>query len=551
MITLNSIHEQQRSFLIRQQKNKYFAGNLACDGFTAEKLSKNGEAREVFDLLFSDPNYNGKFVVKKKEWWEASTARIRNCKKEYECLLSQYGIPKTNSDEDVFDNLRQYIFDGRDTNMYKMLAVPSSAAAEKISNIRMSNKADFYITPNMSKRDDTKKTSAFAYCNIVIDIDWHDTPKELSQEDFQELCEKLKNNFLHFMPTELLPNVLNKTGRGLQLWWRHEACYISLEWLVKMTTECIKRIVNDFLTEYPELEFFKVDDCIQTSPLHLVRLPYSFNTKGDVWSEVTLLHKNVPNINELYNLFKAASDRYELTPPKREWVDYKKINAEKKAKALLRKQKSSETNRKVPKGYENELRYRCDLIEYIVKNTINHVGYRNKLIYNYLYAAVQYNAFDVAVNKTFALNEKFSEPLKGYEITAVVNSLSNSEFFKKEQPYQILRRYKRETWTGFLKTVPNFDALYKSYSEMKRALIKERKKERKHNVAVCHWCEKAKRNEKIREMARKGCTQRDIAAAMNLCRKTVGSIIRNMQVYEEKAIEAVGIDMIFDTEMAA
>ena len=52
MITLNSIHEQQRSFLIRQQKNKYFAGNLACDGFTAEKLSKNGEAREVFDLLF-------------------------------------------------------------------------------------------------------------------------------------------------------------------------------------------------------------------------------------------------------------------------------------------------------------------------------------------------------------------------------------------------------------------------------------------------------------------------------------------------------------------
>lgn len=500
--------------IIKTLKNKYFSNTLACDGMPAADRVGFGKAYSVYNLLFTDDNYRGNFIVKKIDGKYEKLNRKQGIEQEYVDTLNSLAIIPTVDPRSAFEKLFDYV---SNAPMRRILSAPANNAALRMMNIYMNNNCDFYVTPNQSKVDNARAESVFAYTNIVKDIDCHNIPADMNDREFKLLCEELTWEIVRYFPVELQPNVINFTGRGLQLWWRHEACPTRLAWVVGDVSKLINEKLLEFLGEYPDYDMFTLDTCVDTSPLHLVRMPFSYNTKAGVWGNAELIHTNVVNINTLKERFNS---------------DLCKVYGH--YSEPVKKEVKKTFVRTTGKGYQNLLNFRCQAIQYCVINMKDHVGFRNKFLYTYLYSAVQCMSFDAAVMAANELNKMFSKPLKDSEVSSICDAVKNNKRYNADMKLQSMKRYTQKTWEGFFTSVPGFSNLYEEFCAMKKGQILAGKQRKRQQKSIEKLEKKMSRDDQIRKLSKAGLTQREIMDKLGVCRKTIYNVLRGVMGYVKK-----------------
>lgn len=513
--------------VLRTLTGRYFSNTLACDGMPVADRVGFEKNYSIFNLLFTDNNYRGNIIVKKIDGKYEKVHRKLGIEKEYFDTLNELAIIPAVDPKETIDKLFGFV---SNAPMRRILSSPANTAALKMMNICMNNNSDFYVTPNQSKFNNARAASVFAYTNIVKDIDCHEPPEGMNRREFQLLCEELKWEIIRYLPVELQPNVINLTGRGLQLWWRHEACPARLAWVVNDVSKLINEKLLELLGEYDEYSMFNLDTCVDTSPLHLVRLPFSYNTKADVWGDAELVHTNIVNINTLKERFN--SDLCKV---------YGHYPVKKPVEKIVKKEPVKETVcvSSCNKGYQNLLNHRCQAIQYCVANMHSHTGHRNQLLYAFVYSAVQCMSFDNAVLAANELNKMFSKPLKNSEVSSICDAVKNNGRYNQDLTKQSMKKYTQKTWEGFFTSVPGFSKLYEEFCSIKKASHYDKKKAKRHQKAEANLMKKMSRDDQIRKMAKEGFTQSEIMEKIGVCRKTIYNVLKGVMGYVQKIKDRV------------
>ena len=498
---------------------KYFANTLLCDGMAVSDRVGLETVFPIYNLLFSDMRYNGNYIVKKIDGKNEKINRQKGIEREYFDTLNSRAIIPAIDPRPAFEKLFHYT----SAFMRKILCSSSKNAVMKMMNIHMNNNCDFYVTPNQSKFNNARAESVFAYTNIVKDIDCHNIPDDMTDREFQLLCETLMWEIVRYLPVELQPNVINLTGRGLQLWWRHEACPERLAWVVNDVSKLINEKLVEFFGEYNDYDMFTLDTCIETSPLHLVRMPFSYNTKAGVWGHAELIHSNVVNINTLKERFNSDLCK--------EYGHYPVKPVKKTIKKVI--------NVISGKGYQNLLNFRCQAIQYCIANMSSHTGYRNKLLYTYFYSAVQCMSFENAVMAVYELNKMFSKPLKDSEVSSICDAVKNNGRYNEDLKKQSMKRYTQKTWEGFFTSIPGFSKLYNEFCSIKKGSASDRKKAKRQQKVEANLMKKMSRDDQIRELSKAGLTQSEIMDKIGVCRKTIYNVLKGVMGYVQKIKERV------------
>jgi hypothetical protein len=467
--------------------------------------------------------------------------------KEYRAKIAEMGIEDLRSDDEIFSDVSNKI-NGMDTQLMLTAAVcKPTDMVDTIASMKMDENSDVYVTMNASSDGRARADSIYTHYTISKDIDCHTLPDGMTNEDRQALCARLCDDLIDFLPDGLRPNIVALSGRGLQLHFRHVNCAKGLGWIVEKTSDLIDEMISRFLNQHPEYSCFNLDDCMKTHFMHLARAPFTFNTKSGTWGQVRLVHEEVVDINVLMRRFYFAVHGVELPQFNRET----RRAAEKAHKKSLKlrahiaiyqdekMERKTEHTRSTKRGFANLLNYRCSLIEYVVNRMPAHRGYRNKLLYNYLYAAIQCHKPETADEMARNLNSQFSEPLRESEVRSICAALKKNSFYQVGASFQNMKQYKKENWLSFFQSIPGFNKYYNEFVEMKKRHTEEKKRVVRHQRSMEKVTKKLDRDEQIRALAANGYTKTVIAAAVGVCRKTVYTVLNKVRVYAEKAMNLI------------
>lgn len=346
---------------------------------------------------------------------------------------------------------------------------------------------DIYVTANGMKTPFKRTADQLINLrNLVIDIDSHD-----SEMSIQELNEHIKQ-FEKELTEKLLikPNLINKTGRGLHLWYCIEPCHVALNKICMAVVDMLCNHIKDIMKEIDETEL-SIDRTSSLKLNGLFRLPYTYNTKAGIWSEVTEIHKEEPNINDLYKQLKEHKYKSRYFKDKDE-----------------RKPKVDNYNYEFKKDLKNNdytpcLIHRKKFMDYLFKTREIKKGSRNTMLF------VMYATLIMLMDKESAreyceiLNTGFLDPLPYGELLATFKQVDKGSYrFKNKKFFELVK--------------PNEE-------EMKwfnKATLKEQRRQEKRN-------EKIERNNKIRELKRQGVPITQISKIMKLSRPAIYNIINS------------------------
>ena len=513
------IDYKQLNNAVKEYESRFREFRLDGDnGRTMGEILGKDKAYELLKFVFENNNTRGFYSVKVRAPWQYMVNRYNGLCEEFE--RHQAAIGSSVRVDNLFKDIRSNIDGISETKMYSVMFAKPGEIVDKLMNVKIDDNVDLYISPNMSQRYSIKNDDTFSLSSIVIDIDCHDKCVSVSQ--LKALCQDLKRDMLDYLPSELQPNVVNLTGRGVQMWWKFEKCAASLKWMVAKVYDLIAEKINSFFFLNSKYDCFELDNCYKTNMMHIFRLFGTYNTKGQVWSDVELIHKNVMNINDMWHCLYRCVKGEELPVYNRAERRQEAKNYKKSVKVVRVKKTVS-----IKKGYTNLLNFRCKLIEYVVKRMNCHEKYRNKLFYNYLYAAVQCMPYDIAEERARQLNNEFSEPLKEYEVQSICAALRDNSLFEANKTFQELKRYKQSTWLSFFNEVPKFMEYYHDFQEMRRAYAEERKMMKRAQVVENHQKEKNNRNDEVKRLSLAGFCKAEIARIVGICRTTVYNILKS------------------------
>lgn len=324
--------------------------------------------------------------------------------------------------------------------------------------------------------------------NLVIDIDSHSST--LSIEDL--------NNHILIFEEKLLdrlvlkPNLINRTGRGVQLWFCIEPCHVSLGKICLSVVDMLCNHITEILVELDETEL-SVDRASSLKLNGLFRLPYSYNTKAKRWSECRLIHGDCPNVNELRK--KLLSDGYKSDY----FVEYsgkKKFNKKK-----VNSGKYHFTHNINLNDYTPCLIHRKMFLEQVIQARGGKKGSRDLLMFA-LYSTVIW-LFDKEDAQAYCeeWNGTFEEPLKESKLWEIFRDVDR-------------KRYKF-TVTRFLNLINATDEERSWYHKLS---VKEERKKARHKA-------KEERNRKVKELRKQGLTIVAISKELHLSRPTIYKIL--------------------------
>ncbi len=241
----------------------------------------------------------------------------------------------------------------------------------------------------------------FAYKAIVLDIDWHGEEPDVISESvsfFRDNLEEIMNG----LP---LPNVINFTGRGLQLIYAIEILSKQLKWLYDKTCKSLFDKLKDRLNTYKiELNFPELDSSVTFNSAALIRMPGTVNTCAHLNTYIKVLSEKKYNINDIC---RAVEEEKETIKP----VIFNK-------KRKYRNFSNNFTINSKAMYYENLLKKRVDFI--IEKAPYVNEGERE------IFCFAAYNTFvpiygrEEAERKVMLLNKRFRKPLSEKEIRKCV-----------------------------------------------------------------------------------------------------------------------------------
>lgn len=517
---------------IRDNCVRMFRENrLECDGERFADACDADEIREIFDLLCNN-GQKGYFVLKKKVRVMGDADRFYEALSAYRRCVQEEGLEPCYEVEQELSLMLQSSsnFSMDEFTMENVGSYRSNEIVDVLMEMRRNADTNYYITSNMAKNGSIKATNIYSYSDIVMDLDCH----ESYHGDIEELMFNLKNMLLLNLPCELYPNIAVFTGRGLQLHWTHETCSFKMGGVVRETSQSIAKSIQNILDRNSDYSMVKLDSCIQTNPLHLVRLPFSYNTSAGRYGNAELLHANKANINVLRKSFYreaygVEAPEYNRAERRAEQKSYEKtLKAFEQVKKTVVKAERKPGNRK---GYRNLLNYRRRLLEHVVNKMHYHSGCRNTLLHGY--AVVVYQLFDeqTAEEMIWKLNEKFVPSMGSGEVMSILNSIKKNEYYNVASVFQNLKRYKQTTWIEyFSKRVAKFDEYLFEF----KAMI-QKKEEQKQEEIKERLINKMDRNQWIEQLAKDGCLMKDIAEIVGVCRKTVYNVLRKIGGYFERA----------------
>ena len=359
---------------------------------------------------------------------------------------------------------------------------------------------DIYICANSMKSGHKRGIDNLINIqNLVIDIDSHDSA--LSMDDLNEHILKFEKKLLKKLIIK--PNLINRTGRGLHLWFCIEPCHVALSKICLSVVDMLCSHIAEIMLELNELEL-SIDKASSLKLNGLFRLPYTYNTKAKRWSECRLIHQNYPNINKIRKklLSKGYSSEY--------FIDYpKKSKAKKKSKAELandylldrlfkkyRYASDISTN-----DYTPCLIHRKNFLEQVILSRGGQKGTRDLLMFALYATVIGLFEKDDAQAYCEEWNSRFAEPLKTSKLCEIFKDVDRKRY-----------KFTVKKFLDLINATDEERALYHKLS------VKETQKRERHE-------KKQERNRKVKELHEQGLSIVAISKEMKLSRPTIYKIL--------------------------
>lgn len=262
-----------------------------------------------------------------------------------------------------------------------------------LKNLKIYRNADYYITANTFKSNSSRRVNnLFALNNIVFDIDIHNPDKKYDDLDpIENLIWRMKRDLFEIeSPFRIpYPNLIVRTGRGIQIWWHIESASAKLLFLYNSVVIRLKDIFMAFIKEYPsEFSEATLDCSASGNAAGLYRAFGSWNTHTKKKVKLEIIHKQPINLNNFNSMLKGCQS----------------LNDSIKKK----KQVTISSN----SAYIPLHRKRLSFIEYYVAGLRTVVGKRDNILFLYYNAAIQIMSKDSAKELCRKLNSTFDIPLE-------------------------------------------------------------------------------------------------------------------------------------------
>lgn len=343
---------------------------------------------------------------------------------------------------------------------------------------------DIYICPNGMKTP-YKRTSdnLINIQNLVIDIDSHNSKLTIS-----ELNKHIKGFEKELLKRLIIkPNFINRTGRGIHLWFCIEPCHVALEKICMSVIDMLCEHIEMIIMELDENELLP-DRAASLKLNGLFRLPYTYNTKSKQWGEGKWIHDNCPNINQLYEILRENGFKSRYFSK-----EVKKKTGKKHKYRYIYDIKDND--------YTPCLIHRKKFMDYLFRTRDIQVGSRDIMIFGMYSTVVMLMDREDAKTYCRELNDSFDVPLRPFELSAIFKEID-----KKQHRF----------------TVNRFFDFVNATEEEKRwfnkLTIKEERKEEKRKA-------KEERNNRVRELYEQKIPIVTISKELGISRPTIYKIL--------------------------
>lgn len=352
---------------------------------------------------------------------------------------------------------------------------------------------DIYICANGMKSPHKRDfNNLINIQNLVIDIDYHDT--EISIDELNEHIEKFEKQLIKKLLVK--PNLINKTGRGMHLWYFLEPCHVSLCKICQSVIDMMCTHIDEIMEEVNE-KVLKTDKSASLKLNGLFRLPYTYNTKAKRWSECTILHEDLQDINTFRKklLKKGYTSAY--------FVDKKGKSQKKKQQDVSIPRRFNFSLTSDEKKYIPCLIHRKYFMEHLFQTRDVKEGLRETMLFAMYITLIKLHDVEEARSYCEELNGKFQKPLKSTELKALFSCVDKHRY-----------NYSVENFLKLIDATTEERAYY-----YKLNVKQQRQKERKEK--------KEKRNNKVKELYEQGYTIVAISNEMHLSRPTIYKILKS------------------------
>lgn len=273
--------------------------------------------------------------------------------------------------------------------------VPADQMGVWASKMHISHRMDYYYSKSQHCGKATwGMDRAFAFNAIFVDIDAHGCAQASAKNLIDTICYTLPDIGIP------CPNIIENSGRGYHLIWLIEQVAVSLDWMVKKVTQNFSLSIHELLCAHNACGF-NVDISYASNVSGLTRIPGSFNTVSQTYSDFCLLHDIRLDLPKMYDSIAVHMQSH--TPQKGSSITI----VQTRMKALLR----------------------------LAEVRPITAGYRDLYCFH-LYCAAQYAGLSNtdALNLVKSVNCTFDQPLNDNEITHYMVSAAHKRYhFKTER----------------------------------------------------------------------------------------------------------------------
>lgn len=257
----------------------------------------------------------------------------------------------------------------------------------------------------------------FSLKNIVIDMDCHDK-KEEDAESFSYLNICKANEFLSWIKKQdaiPTPNLVNFTGRGIQIWYFLKPCSKKLDFLYRTIAERLCEQMQIFVDEQGMI----VDKVASTGINRIFRIPGTYNPNAHVFSQCIRLSKHRYPLQELQCFLSIDLKKKDFCSA----INRNVISCNKKESNSSLQAKCSHPMKEY--NSFSVCRRRCRVIESIIRSG-REVESRENLLFLYHNFALSVPDMDADL-AVYQLNRLFPMPLKDREIKALIKCNTKKE----------------------------------------------------------------------------------------------------------------------------
>jgi hypothetical protein len=349
---------------------------------------------------------------------------------------------------------------------------------------------DIYICANSMKQGFKRTIDNLVNIqNLVIDIDYHEDKMSIDElnEHILEFEEKLLDKLV------LKPNLINHTGRGMQLWFCIEPCYVALSKICLSVIDMLCSHIAEIMQELGET-VLTIDKATSIKLNGLFRLPYTYNTKAKRWSECSIIHDEYPNVNDLRKKLLSCGYKSDY------FVDYSGKTKKKSTKPKIKSGKYKFSDKINTNDYTPCLIHRKMFLEKVIESRGGKTGSRDLLMFA-LYATVIW-LYDEDVAQAYCedVNRTFAEPLEISKLWEIFRDVDRKRY-----------KFTVKKFLDFINATEDERALY----SMSRRKLQQKERQQK----------KAERNHKVKELYEQGFSIVAISKEINLSRPTIYKIL--------------------------